>query len=731
MPQGYHLMIPAAQPPALSFTLHGQTIVVGRDHAGEVIVQGMGVSRRHATIALLAGGPVLEDAGSLCGVRVNGVPVQRAILRDGDIVTLGVAEIEVRIDTGVLRLMQTRREESCGAGEDVEVPDSAVRVRIGRDPSNDVVAAHPLVSRYHAEMHRNASGAYVLADLRSTNGTFVNGQAIHERLLREGDVVQVGPFRFSLAGGRLFRADDGNTIAVEAIDVSVRSRGRELLRHVSLGMHPGEFVVILGPSGAGKTTLVNALAGRVAVSQGQILYNGLPLRRFIQAFSSRIGYVSQENLLYPELTVWETFCEQSLLRLPRDSIPAEHHARIEEVLHQLDIGALRRQRVGKLSGGEAKRVHLGIELLSSPTLVFLDEPLAGLDAGLVRRFMELFRSLCCSGRTLVVTTHTLDRLELCDRVALVHQGTLLYNGMARDMPARLGTDSIAGVYESARLGAIASPAHSGTGESPRPARRALLQRSAVRAPRAKSVPTARQISVLLRRYLKILARDWRSCALVAAQIPLIALLLRCVYQGDTDFLPVSFYFSIAVASIWCGGANAIREIAREWLHFDREYRAGVSILAFAISKLAVAWLVAAVQALAFMLLLAALFAKFSLDGAHAAILLAASLAGALLGLAVSAISENVRQAVAWLPIVFIPQIFLSGILLPFDRMPLAGRVLSRCTVSRPVFALFKHKDFLDASAWRSGEWWWLLSLCAGLFILLLAGIRVRRFFQRW
>jgi len=226
-------------------------------------------------------------------------------------------------------------------------------------------------------------------------------------------------------------------------------------------------------------------------------------------------------------------------------------------------------------------------------------------------------------------------------------------------------------------------------------------------------------------------RDWRGCALIGAQIPLIAALLRCVYQGDSDFLPVSFYFSIVIASIWCGGTNAIREIAREWLHFDREYRAGVSMLAFAASKLTVVWSVAAVQSLVFMLLLKALFAEFTLDVPAGTILASASLAGALLGLAVSAVSGNVKQAVAWLPMVFIPQIFFSGILLPFDRMPEAGKILSRLTVSRPVFALFKRHVFLQAPVWRSDEWWWLISLCAGLFILLLAGLRLRRFFQRW
>ena len=154
--------------------------------------------------------------------------------------------------------------------------------------------------------------------------------------------------------GKFIQADDSRRIKLEAHGITVRRHGKTLLDRISLSIQPGEFVAILGPSGAGKTTLAKVLTGQLTADSGTVYYNGFPLSRFAAAFSSAVGFVSQHNLLRPELTVKETFTEQVLLRLPKDSLEAERVARIKEVMDMLEITHLAKSRINNLSGGEAK-----------------------------------------------------------------------------------------------------------------------------------------------------------------------------------------------------------------------------------------------------------------------------------------------------------------------------------------------------------------------------------------
>jgi hypothetical protein len=151
-------------------------------------------------------------------------------------------------------------------------------------------------------------------------------------------------------------------------------------------------------------------------------------------------------------------------------------------------------------------------------------------------------------------------------------------------------------------------------------------------------------------------------------------------------------------------------------------RAGVSLWAYGAAKITVFVVMAAVQGVLFGLCLELLFKNFSLQPGSALLLGAGSSGGALLGLAISAVSHKVNRAISWLPILFIPQIFFSGILIPFDRMSALGRILSRATIARPLFSLFKKSCVLDLPLWPDREWGWFFVLAAVLIIFLFMGI---------
>jgi ABC-type multidrug transport system permease subunit len=175
-----------------------------------------------------------------------------------------------------------------------------------------------------------------------------------------------------------------------------------------------------------------------------------------------------------------------------------------------------------------------------------------------------------------------------------------------------------------------------------------------------------------------------------------------------------------------GGMNSIREIAREWPVMEREFRIGLSPSIYVLSKIVVFSLVGTAQAAVFGVCIKLFFKDFSLTQGIAVLLAAACVSGTILGLCVSVFSRNVTIAISWLPIIFIPQIFFSGILVPFDEMSAAGQALSHLTVARPVFSMFKKMCFLDQSLSTLTEWRALFFLCAGLIILMVLSIWNRR-----
>jgi hypothetical protein len=285
------------------------------------------------------------------------------------------------------------------------------------------------------------------------------------------------------------------------------------------------------------------------------------------------------------------------------------------------------------------------------------------------------------------------------------------------------------MYEKVRSEALHAESAPGAKHRVNPKAAGMLSENApVYRPRAAGF--FRQIAILIMRYFKVLVRDYRNIGLVLAQSPLIALLLGLVFDTNADFLPLSFYFCVTISAIWMGGINSIREIAREWEFFEREYRVGLRATAFASSKIAVQCTLAFVQAFLFCIFLRGIFNAFTLDAAMLALTSAACISGALLGLLVSAFSGNVNRAISWLPIMFIPQIFLSGILIPFDRMPAAGRALSHLTLSRPVFSLFKKACLLDLELWTLTEWRALALLDIVLIILMFIRVRWYYLFAR-
>jgi ABC-2 type transport system ATP-binding protein len=203
-----------------------------------------------------------------------------------------------------------------------------------------------------------------------------------------------------------------------------------IVQDVSLEVHCGQIFGLIGPSGSGKTTTIRLILGFYRPTSGSIDVHGQEPHKFTREVNERIGYMPQLFVLYPNLTVNQTLSFMaSVYGLSRDY----RRQRIEEVLGLVGLTEHRRKRANKISGGMQRRLELACALLHEPSILFFDEPTAGIDPVLRARFWDHFRALRDAGNTLFVTTQYVTEAEYCDRVALMDEGQVVALGSPREL----------------------------------------------------------------------------------------------------------------------------------------------------------------------------------------------------------------------------------------------------------------------------------------------------------
>ena len=567
----------------------------------------------------------------------------------------------------------------------------AKTITIGTAPDCDVVLTDLLVSARHAELRPVGSG-WLLVDLHSWNGTFVNGRRISQADVGEQDVIGIGHALFRLVGGTLTEYTDSGDITFLADDLVVTRGGNRLLDGVGFALPERSLMAVVGPSGAGKSTLLGALTGLRPADSGHVRYAGRDLYQSYDELRQRIGLVPQEDILHPQLTVRTALRYAGRLRFPADTPRSEQDRRIAEVIDELGLTRQADQRISTLSGGQRKRTSVALELLTRPSLLFLDEPTSGLDPGLDKSVMETLRGLADEGRTVVVVTHTLTHLELCDRLlVLAPGGQLAYFGPPGEALAYFGETDHAGMFQSLSRDPNvnwterfrASPLAARYLSPPAPQRPVPAGTRAMPPPPPRQQPVAAQFRVLCRRYLAVIAAD-RGYALFLALLPLVLAVFVKLTPSDSGLAepppspyqagsngPPTVLLVLVMACAFMGFSASFRELVKERAIFRREQAIGVSLSAYLGSKFAVLGVITAVQAVVVGLLGTINTAPppepvvaGSGIGEIVIALIVVIVSIMLLGLLVSALIPNADRGMPLLVVILLLQLVLCGMLFP-------------------------------------------------------------------
>lgn len=492
-------------------------------------------------------------------------------------------------------------------------------MRIGRALENELVVSDLQVSRHHAEFHATPDSRFEIRDLGSHNGTYVNGQPLSKSgsaLIGPNDIVGVGHSTFRLVADRLEEFVDTGAVSFAARHLTVTvDGGKQILKDVSFGVPEKSLVGVIGPSGSGKSTLLKALTGYRPANQGDVLYDNRNLYKQFAELRQRIGLVPQDDILHKELTVTRALKYAAKLRFPADTTEAERQARIHEVLAELKLDIHKDKKVTSLSGGQRKRVSVALELLTKPSLIFLDEPTSGLDPGMDRDVMQLLRGLADDGRTVLVVTHSVAELAICDKLLVMAPGgAVAYFGPPEEALNFFGYSTWADVFSAfenyrdydwagrwrgsqhyqmyaADIDAVAAqPVH-------------MPPHQQMRPPKPQGWMT--QLWTLMRRYVSVIASDRGFMGLMVI-LPAVLGIVSVVIPADFGLAPPkppsrfngdagTIMLILVIGMTFSGAANSVRELIKERVIYERERATGLSRSAYLMSKVIVLGLITALQ----------------------------------------------------------------------------------------------------------------------------------------
>ena len=569
------------------------------------------------------------------------------------------------------------------------------------------------------------SGRWVMQEMNAAQ-VLHNGVPVTDKVkIRINDVIQLGETRFIFEGAGLVYGypiqTSGLSIEIDERSVHKALTKVTLLKDINLEINPGDMVLILGGSGAGKSTFVNAVTG-YEKAKATIKAGDIDFYKDYGMVKHRIGFVPQENLLREEDTVYATVENAADMRLPKDMSAEEKKKKIAAVLETFGLSGREKELVSKLSGGQKKRLSICTEFVSSPDLFILDEPDSGLDGIMATELMENLRMIACQGKMVLVITHQPDRVaDLFDKVIVLAKSTetkvgqLAFYGGVQEARDFFGVDTMENVVKrinatneggegradefiekykvySAERGSGKAAVFKEKGEDDSVLQRAA-ERIRTRVGKDSSEGLAyksrfEQVPIYLGKQFRLLVyeKNWKVIPMSA----IIALLVTYVI-GPKMFRNMEFtkYGSLAVVCvcIWNGMFNSIQAICKERSIIKREHRSGLHISSYILAHMiyqAVICMIQVIITIVIFRVFGMYFPKTGLVTGFFAVDLGISMflmtyAADMLALMTSCIAHTTTTAMTIVPFLLVIQLVFAGSIFPLERP--GSKFLANFTIS--------------------------------------------------
>ena len=663
------------------------------------------VSGQHVEVQKEATGYFIRDLNSTNGTLVNNQllqPDQDYAIGNESIIRIGDDNYGVSIGFTFYNPVETANSVAgfIQAAQATRIEQTSMLL-IGRLDNCDIVLDSPEVSRRHAII-RQIGDAYSIEDLESSNGTYLNNEPIKTAELHEGDLIQISTYRLLFQGGLLvpyqmsgMRLDADNLTK----DVKTRNGMRRILDNIDLSVLPREFIGLVGGSGAGKSTLLNALIG-IRRGDGEVKLNGYDFYEEYESFRAQIGYVPQSDILHTSLTVEKALDYAARLRLPSNLSQDERMRRIDMVLDTVSMNteAIRKTRIGNLSGGQRKRVSIAAELLADPKLIFLDEATSGLDPGLEKKMMHTLRRMADEGRTVILITHATDNIVQTDHVAFLSEGKLVYFGPSEEALAFFEVDEFADIYERIDHRGDEWRQIFEEKKTDQHKKYILDRKLSLSSIAKRALPTVnfgfadffRQFFVLIQRSLSVLFSDPITLGLMLLLFPVTATLQLVIAKpdiltGDLAILadPVlaaksmlesytpfphtnTFVFVMGLEAVLTGLFVPSNDLVKERSIFLRERMVNLRVLPYLLNKVAIYSVFVVIQVILYLMILS-LGVDFPEKGLYLngtleifLTLYLTMMAGISFGLIISAVSKSTEMAIYILTMLLFFQFFFAG-----------------------------------------------------------------------
>lgn len=624
---------------------------IGRKSENSLVLDNLMVSRQHAVMECVSGKWLLRNLTKNSVTQLNGEDVpyseesdssQRLAVEDGDIILIGTQQIRASFKDGRLTLLLVNSTASTETG----LPDG-VTAQLDKDGAT---------LRFNEK--------YISPE----------GKSVCQKKLEDGESIRMPGYEISCSAGNVSCRETAVGFDVHAQNLDVYAGKKRLLQDVNFDLPAGEILAIIGRSGQGKSTLLKLLQGINRSGENSRVYiGGLDYRN--TEIRKRIAFLEQDPQLRMDLTVRETLLDGGRVSMNKLDFRQNVQGRLEKFCELFGLSQRMDNGVRTLSGGELRRVALARELMGSPGLIILDEPLSGLDPYNSRILCSHLKQLAFLGHTVILTTHSYEALKVANKLLIIHQGREVFYGTPADAYSHFQTEDAEEILSSLKDEQSIDREENFSRQT-RAGLVPYIPSNNLYFPKTHLAPVfLYKVGLTAKQWL----RDKGKALAILLQPIVIGFLFSQIFSSLSSLWIVAF--AVILSANWLALSLSIREIVAEKEILMGEFRKGVKVLPTITAKMFLPVVTAWLQTL-----IVFAFVNFRVSVHWQPMILVAFLAMVLpavsIGLTVSAFSKNSGQANALLPLLIIPQVALAGALVPLDQMLPVGRALSTVIWSR-------------------------------------------------